>query len=123
VPRWAALLGQTAVEEDLPADGVRVAFFSCGDSRIELVAPTSDDSPTARSLRRRGAGLHHICLSTPDLGAALKAAQERGLEVVPPGVRTGAGGTKVAFLHPRGADGTLVELRQAGDPKASEPKR
>lgn len=111
VPLWTALLGENpAGEEEVPAEGVRVAFFGRGPGRIELLEPTRDDSPIARHLARRGPGVHHVCLAVEDLEAALARATAAGLELLPPGIRAGAGGREVAFLHPRSAGGVLVEL-------------
>lgn len=112
-PRWAALLGGGPDgEETVASEGVRVAFFGHGAGRIELLEPTGDDSPIARFLERRGAGIHHVCVRVDDLDASLDEAEARGLEAIPPRVREGAEGARVAFLHPRTTDGVLLELRQ-----------
>jgi methylmalonyl-CoA/ethylmalonyl-CoA epimerase len=112
-PRWAALLGGGPDgEETVASEGVRVAFFGRGPGRIELLEPAGDDSPIARFLERRGAGIHHICVRVDDLAAALDEAEGRGLEPIPPRIRAGAEGARVAFLHPRTTDGVLLELRQ-----------
>jgi methylmalonyl-CoA epimerase len=114
VPIWTAILGQNiSGEEDVPAEQVRVAFFGAGEGRVELLEPTGPDSPIARHLQRRGAGVHHVCLSVPDLDSALDEAEAAGLEVLPPRIRTGAGGHRVAFFHPRTAGGVLIELSEA----------
>ncbi len=111
VPIWAALLGENpAGEEEVPSEGVRVAFFGRGPGRIELLEPTREDSAIARYLERRGAGVHHLCLAVEDLPAALARAEAAGLELLAPGIRRGAGGREVAFLHPRSAGGVLLEL-------------
>jgi methylmalonyl-CoA epimerase len=116
VPVWTALLGENpAGEEEVPAEGVRVAFFGRGPGRVELLEPTGDDSPIARHLARRGAGVHHVCLAVDDLRSALARAEAAGLELLPPGVRKGAGSREVAFLHPRSAGGVLIELSAPKD--------
>ncbi|MGI9037308.1 MAG: methylmalonyl-CoA epimerase [Gemmatimonadota bacterium] len=111
VPAFAALLGSNVSgTEEVPSEGVRVAFFGEGPGRIELLEPLAPDSPVARHLERRGEGVHHLCVSTPDLEAALRRAEEAGLRVVPPRIRVGAGAHRVAFLHPKQTSGVLIEL-------------
>ena len=114
IPIWTALLGRNVSgEEEVPAEQVRIAFFGEGPGRVELLEPTDPDSPIARHLEKRGAGIHHVCLSVPDLEAALDRARDAGLEPLPPRIRLGAGGHRVAFLHPRSAGGVLIELTEA----------
>lgn len=122
-PFWASLLGRDETRrEEVPSEGVRVAFFGEGDGRIELLEPTDPDSAVGRYVDRRGAGLHHVCLSVPDLDAALERAEEAGAEPVPPRTREGAGGRRVAFLRPSSADGVLVELAErSGDADGERP--
>lgn len=111
IPLYAALLGENpAGREEVPSEGVRVAFFGRGGGRVELLEPTGDDSPIAAFLDRRGPGLHHVCLSVADLDEAVLRAEETGATLVPPGIRSGAEGRRVAFLHPRTAGGVLIEL-------------
>lgn len=113
LPLYAAILGRApGAEETVPAEGVRVAFLGEGAGRVELLEPTAPDSPVARFLERRGPGVHHVCLRVPDVEEAVARARERGAEPVPPGIRRGAGGGRVAFLHPRGAGGVLLELAE-----------
>ncbi|MDT8435128.1 MAG: methylmalonyl-CoA epimerase [Gemmatimonadota bacterium] len=115
LPAWVALLADNPRgQEEVPSEGVRVAFFGEGPGRIELLEPTRPDSPIARHLERRGPGIHHVCLAVDDLDAALGQATAAGLEVLPPGARDGAGGRRVAFLHPKSASGVLVELSAPG---------
>jgi len=116
IPIWTALLGRNVSgEEEIPAEQVRIAFFGEGPGRVELLEPTDTDSPIARHLEKRGAGIHHVCLSVPDLEAALRRAEDVGLEPLPPRIRTGAGGHRVAFLHPRSAGGVLIELTETAE--------
>jgi methylmalonyl-CoA/ethylmalonyl-CoA epimerase len=98
--------------EDVPTEKVRVAIFGHGAGRIELVAPAGPDSPMAKTIEKRGEGLHHICLEVPDLGSAMAALKSRGAPLLDEQPRPGAGGAKVAFVHPKGSRGVLVELRQ-----------
>ena len=115
VPVFSALLGSNSSgTEDVPSEGVRVAFFGAGLGRLELLEATGPDSPVARFLARRGEGVHHVCLAVDDLEAALDRAEAAGLRVLEPRVREGAGGHRVAFLHPGTTSGVLIELSEAG---------
>ncbi len=111
VPTFEAMLGENpAGRESVPSEDVDVVFFGHGTGRVELLEPTRPDSPVARFLERRGPGLHHVCLRVDDLAATLMRLEATGIVPIPPGVRTGAGGRPVAFLHPRDGGGVLVEL-------------
>ena len=81
-----------------------------GPGRVELLAPLRSDSPVARFLERRGAGMHHLCYRVPDLPAALAEMERQGYQLIDREPRAGAGGHRVAFLHPRSLGGVLVEL-------------
>lgn len=124
LPVYSALLGQNpSGEETVPSEGVRVAFFGRAPGRVELLEPTGPDSPVARFLERHGPGMHHLCVSVGDLDAALGRLAESGIEPIPPGVRDGAGGHRVAFLHPRDTGGVLLELSQAVDESGRAARR
>ena len=113
VPLYAALLGENPeAQEDVPSEGVRIAFFGTGTGRIELLESTRENSAIAAFLARRGPGLHHVCIVVDDLDAALRRARGAGADVLPPGVRIGAEERRVAFLHPRTAGGVLIELAE-----------
>jgi methylmalonyl-CoA/ethylmalonyl-CoA epimerase len=117
-PLYAAMLGQeTSGFEEVNTEQVRVAFFGKGAGRIELLEATDPGSPVARFIDRQGPGLHHVCLRVPDLESALERAVEAGATLIEPGMRPGAHGTRVAFLHPRSTGGVLLELRES-DPTA-----
>jgi len=117
-PLYESLLGCVADgREELPEEGVRVVFFGSEGGRVELLEPLDPESPVGRFLRRHGEGVHHVCLRVDDVEAALERAREQGAEPVAPGVREGAGGARVAFLHPSGTGGVLIELSE----RASEP--
>lgn len=116
VPAFSALLATNSRgEEDVPSEGVRVAFFGEGAGRIELLEATEPDSPVARFLDKRGEGVHHVCLAVDDLEAALDRAEAAGLRVLDPRIRPGAGGRRVAFLHPNTTSGVLIELSGPGE--------
>lgn len=114
VPLYTALLGRAPDgTEEVPSEGVRVAFFGRGPGRVELLESAGAESPIARFLERHGPGLHHLCLTVPDLERAVERAVSAGAEPIPPALRRGAGGARVAFLHPRSSGGVLLELREA----------
>jgi methylmalonyl-CoA/ethylmalonyl-CoA epimerase len=96
--------------ETLPDEGVKVAFFELGGSRIELVEGIGSENPMSTFIERRGEGLHHICLAVEDLPETLKLLQAAGFPLIDSIPKQGSGGTKVAFLHPKGCNGVLVEL-------------
>jgi methylmalonyl-CoA epimerase len=96
----------------VPSDQVRIGFLTVGESRIELVEPTSDDTGVARFLASRGEGFHHVCFEVPDLAATLDQLADAGIELIDRAPRAGADGP-VAFIHPRSAHGVLVELVEA----------
>lgn len=96
--------------EFVPEQQVKIAFLPTGESEIELVQPTTDDSGIARYLARRGEGIHHICLEVDDIEAALAQVAGRGMELIDETPRTGSGGQKLAFVHPKSAHGVLIEF-------------
>jgi methylmalonyl-CoA epimerase len=98
--------------QPIESDGVRIAFLPVGESKVELVEPTDDTTGVARFLASRGEGFHHVCLEVPDLTAALSDLAARGVELIDREPRPGAEGP-VAFIHPRSANGVLVELIEA----------
>ena len=99
--------------ETVPAEGVKVAMIRCGESRIELLEATTEDSPIARFLDKRGGGIHHICFATDDVRADQATLSEQGFQLLRPEPTRGAGGCWVQFIHPRSAAGVLVELSEA----------
>jgi methylmalonyl-CoA/ethylmalonyl-CoA epimerase len=111
-------LGVEEIEE-VAAEQVRVAMIPCGGVRIELLEPTSPESPIARFLERRGPGLHHVCLASDDLAADDARLRGGGFRLLRPEPTRGAGGSWVQFVHPQSAGGVLVELSQAAP--AAEP--
>ena len=101
--------------EEVPHEGVRVAMIRCGESSIELLEPLTADSPIARYLAKRGPGIHHLCLATDDVRADDARLRAGGRELLRSAPSPGAGGTTVQFVHPRSADGVLVELAEGGE--------
>lgn len=98
--------------EAVPEQGVRVRLVGTGSARIELLEATSADSPVGRFVARRGPGLHHITLRVSDLDAVLARLKALGVRLVTDAPRVGAGGARIAFVHPSAADGVLVELTE-----------
>ena len=96
---------------DVPTERVRTAFLPVGESHIELLEPTDDTSVIAKFLGKRS-GLHHVCLLVEDLDAALAELKERGVPLLDEAPRVGAGGSRVAFVHPKGGQGVLLELKE-----------
>ena len=101
--------------EEVADQGVRIAFLPVGDSEIELLEPTSPDSPVARFLEKRGEGLHHICLEVDDLEATLSRLKAQGVRLIDETPRPGGQGKRIAFVHPHGLHGVLLELAQRVD--------
>lgn len=95
--------------EEVPAQQAVVAFFALGDAHLELVAPTDKTSSVARSLEKRGEGLHHLCFEVKSLDASVTALKEKGVQIASE-PKPGAGGSRVAFVHPKSMNGVLVEL-------------
>ena len=108
---WRDALGLRVVEtEEVAEQGVRVAMLPVGEPRIELLEPTSDSSPVAKFLEKRGAGIHHIAVRVDDIRASLQRLKEQGARLIDESPRVGAGGCLVAFVHPATAGGVLLEL-------------
>ncbi len=96
--------------EEIEEQGIVATMFEVGESMIELVQPTRPDSPVGKFLEKRGEGFHHVAFQVDDLEAALKGLKENGVELIDEKPRVGAGGARMAFLHPKGAHGVLTEL-------------
>ena len=102
--------GEEVVEEQK----VKVAFLTVGDTRIELLEPTSPESPIAKFLEKKGPGVHHLSFEVGDIAAELAKMKEKGVKLIDEAPRCGAHHTKIAFIHPKESKGVLVELTQAG---------
>ena len=110
---WRDAIGLENVHTEVVEDQkVRVAMLPIGESRIELLEPTSDDSPISKFLEKRGGGLHHIAVEVDDINAALARLKEKGMRLIDESPRIGAEGCLVAFVHPSSANGVLLELVQ-----------
>ncbi|HXT34833.1 MAG TPA: methylmalonyl-CoA epimerase [Chloroflexota bacterium] len=108
---YQQVLGMTPVHHEvLENQGVEVVLLACGGQQVELLAPLRADSPVGKFLAERGPGMHHVAYRVPDLVATLAECREAGLELVDQTPRRGAGGHRVAFLHPRSTGRVLIEL-------------
>ena len=108
---WADALGLENIHTETVEDQkVRVAMLPIGESRIELLEPTSDDSPISKFLEKRGGGIHHIAVEVDDIEAALAKLKRKELRLIDEKPRIGAEGCLVAFVHPGSTGGVLLEL-------------
>ncbi|CAA9351760.1 MAG: probable methylmalonyl-coA epimerase [uncultured Gemmatimonadetes bacterium] len=96
--------------ERVESQGVEVVFLGTGEGRLELLAPTRDDSAVARFLAKRGPGMHHLCYRVEDVAAELDRYRAAGAQLIDEAPRPGAHGHRVAFIHPKSTNGVLVEL-------------
>jgi methylmalonyl-CoA/ethylmalonyl-CoA epimerase len=101
-----------AYRERIESDGVEEALLKVADSYVQLLTPTSDSSPVAKYLDKKGPGIHHVGYRVADCAAALQSVKDHGGQVIDQVPRPGSRGTTVAFVHPKGAFGTLIELVQ-----------
>ena len=111
VKSYEALGFDVDATHEVPTEKVRTAFLPAGESHLELLEPTDPTSVIARFLEKRS-GLHHVCVLVEDIDAALSELKARGVPVLDESPRVGAGGCRVAFVHPRGAAGVLLELKE-----------
>ncbi len=93
-------------------DGARIVSLHFGDVDVELLEPNDPASPVAKFLAKRGPGIHHVCYRVPDLDAALTRCRAAGYQLVDEKPRRGAGGRRIAFLHPKATNGILLELTE-----------
>ena len=91
---------------------VKVAFLPCGDSELELLESTSPDGPIARFIEKNGEGIQHVALRVDSIEGALEALKEQGVRLIDEKPRYGAGGAKIAFLHPKATGGVLLEVSE-----------
>lgn len=106
-------IGEVHVEE-VPDQKVRVAVVVTEQGRIELLEPTSDDSTIAKFIEKKGEGMHHMALSVADIDAEIARLQSQDVRMIDETPRIGAGGIRIAFIHPKSAGGVLTELCERG---------
>ncbi len=97
-------------EETVEQEKVRVVMIPAGESRLELLEATSEDSTIAKFIAKRGEGLHHVCMRVPDLPQTVINLKQSGVRLVSDEIRTGAGGHRYIFVHPASTGGVLLEL-------------
>jgi methylmalonyl-CoA epimerase len=101
-----------SAEESVEQEQVRVVMVPVGESRLELLEATSENSTIAKFIAKRGEGLHHVCLRVPDLPAAVESLKKDGVRLVSEEIKVGAGGHRYVFVHPSSTGGVLLELVQ-----------
>jgi methylmalonyl-CoA epimerase len=101
---------EVSPEEIVEQEKVRLVMVPVGETRLELLEPTSDDSTIAKFIAKRGEGLHHVCMKVPDLAAAVEKLKTEGIRLVSEEIKVGAGGHRYVFVHPASAGGVLLEL-------------
>jgi methylmalonyl-CoA/ethylmalonyl-CoA epimerase len=113
IPYYRDVLGLKFVATETVEDQmVRVAFFDVGDTRIELLEATDENSPIAKFIARKGQGVHHMAYQVDDCKMAINQMDEKGMRLIDTEPRLGAGGHKIAFLHPKSTFGILTELTE-----------
>ena len=111
LPFYVDTLGLPSHEvEEVPDQKVRTAIFHVGESRVELLEPTDPESPIAKFIEKRGEGVHHVALGVPDVVVALEQLKAKGCQLIDSEPRAGAGGARIAFVHPKSTHGILLEL-------------
>ncbi|MCF8230628.1 MAG: methylmalonyl-CoA epimerase [Bacteroidales bacterium] len=111
IPYYENVLGlECYAIEEVQDQKVKTAFFKLGDTKIELLEPTDDESPVAKFIAKKGEGMHHIAYAMEDVGSALKEAEQKGLRLIDKEPRQGAEGMKIGFLHPKSTNGVLTEF-------------
>lgn len=99
-------------EEVVESEGVITSFFQCGESKIELLQATNENSPIARFIEKRGEGIHHIAFDVEDIIVEIERLKNAGFELIHQTAKTGADNKLIAFLHPKSTNGVLIELCQ-----------
>jgi methylmalonyl-CoA/ethylmalonyl-CoA epimerase len=111
LPFYRDVLGLPVIPLD-DSDGARITGLQAGDSVVELLEAERPDSPIAKFLAKRGAGIHHLCFETADLDATLARCRAAGIRLIDEVPRRGADGKRIAFIHPGATGGVLVELTE-----------
>lgn len=108
---WTGVLGlEFEGTETVEEQKVTTAFFPVGESEVELLESTADDGPVAKYIEKRGEGIQHVAFRVENIETALAELKEKGIRLIDETPRKGAGGAKIAFLHPKSTNGILVEL-------------
>jgi len=114
LPFYRDSLGMTfSGTEEVPSQLVKVAFLSVGESKIELLEPTSPESPVAKFLEKNGPGVHHLAYDVEDIETAIAKLSTQGTRMIDAVPRNGAHGARIAFIHPKSSGGVLTELCEA----------
>jgi methylmalonyl-CoA/ethylmalonyl-CoA epimerase len=114
IPLFEKLLNTPCYKtEEVASEGVKTAFLQNGPNKIELLEPTNDDSPIAKFLEKKGEGIHHIAFDVQDIAAEIARLKAEGFTVLNETPKKGADNKLVAFLHPKGTNGVLIELCQS----------
>jgi methylmalonyl-CoA/ethylmalonyl-CoA epimerase len=110
---WMDALGLTVTDTDtVAAQKTTTAFLPVGESEVELLESTTDDGPVAKFIEKKGQGIQHIAFAVENIEEALQELKDKGIQLIDQEPRIGAGGAKIAFLHPKATNGVLVELCQ-----------
>jgi len=110
---WVDVLGvQLTGEEVIPEQKVKVGFLPMGESEVELLEPTEEDSPVAKFIEKKGEGIQHVAFRVENIEKTLADLKNKGVRLIDEKPRYGAGGAKIAFIHPKATFGTLVEICQ-----------
>ena len=118
IPFYRDVLGlELTGTEEVAEQKVKVAMFKIGEAKIELLEPTSEDSPIAKFIEKNGPGMHHIAYETDDINLELGQFKEKELRMIDALPRSGAHGTKIAFIHPKSSGRVLTEICQSGGGK------
>ncbi|WP_224752232.1 methylmalonyl-CoA epimerase [Metabacillus arenae] len=111
LPFYEKTLGLTFLgEEVVESQRVKVAFLQIGESKIELLEPTSNESAVAKFIDKRGEGIHHLAIGVDKIEDRIEEFIKNGIPMIDEAARQGAGGANIAFMHPKGTNGVLVEL-------------
>ncbi len=112
-PFWEYILGLSHQRnEDVAEQGVSTAIYDTNNSKVELLAPTNDDSPVKKFIANRGEGIHHLCFEVDDIESAVTELKDAGVELINETPRVGVEGFRVIFVHPKSTGGVLVELAE-----------
>ncbi|MDR1880007.1 MAG: methylmalonyl-CoA epimerase [Tannerellaceae bacterium] len=115
LPYYEGVLGLTCYNIEVVEDQkVKTAFFQVGQTKIELLEPTSEESTIAKFIEKKGEGIHHIAFAVPSVGEALEEAASKGVQLIDKAPRKGAEGLDIAFLHPKSTCSVLTELCMKG---------